>query len=974
MSKIIIKLTTVFVIWLSLGLSGSARENKANPRDPVAEAATFRLADSALTIELVASEPSVTSPVAIDWDETGRMFVAEMNDYPEGERSGSPTGRIRVLEDRDGDGFYEQSTVFADQLRFPSSVTPWKGGIFVTAAPDIWYFKDLNGDGKADERRVMFTGFGEGNPQLRVNGLFWGVDNWIYGANGRSDGAIRRSDEAENKAISIDRRDFRWNPRTNAFETTAGQSQFGAARDDWGDRFLSLNTYPIRHVVIEERVLARNPYLARADSVASILDPADDLRVFPIGPPRTRFNAESVETFNASCGPLIYRGSALPDEYRGDVFVCEPLTNLIHRRKLIPDGASFKARRVERDKEFLASTDSSFSPVNLANGPDGALYVVDFYRELVEHPQFVPEELRKSVDFRRWNDRGRIWRIRRKSDRFQSKNSQSQANKYRGIDELIADFEHPDGRRRDTAQRLLVERGDNAAIAPLEKTAVESKNPLARIHALWTLSGLNSVKDEILIKSLRDRHPRVREAAVRLAAGRTELSREIASLADDTDLRVRFQTAIALGGVSERFAIDSSARIAERDIGDEWSRLAILSGLGETVWVFLQTVLERNPEWLSAPTEDQNRFLEQAAEILGARRKEVEVRELIESITLRDQVHADPGKITLLAGLTEGLARSGLSGRSIREMIESTTIKKKDNYQSFIDRVRTAADSDQTGDEERERAFYVICRLRPAEASRLVCTMLRPESPERLRNAAVRAIGLIDSNSLSDQVLNDWGRMTIDVRRKVAAEMASSPNLALRLVYAMEQNKLGAADLDPSTRDVLRRLGDAALRGRVEALLKKFTPANRSEVLNAYRPALSRKGDARRGGEIFEKNCRICHRRKGIGASVGPDLSGTSVKPAETLLSDILDPNHDVNSDFLAYRLETKQGRIVTGVIAEETASSVKIRSAGGVEETVLRSEIDELRSTGASLMPEGLERTLDQQDVADLLEYLRRQ
>ncbi len=217
-----------------LSLFAAAAGEPSKPLTPQQAMASFRLADDALRIELVAAEPEVASPVAIAFDADGRIFVAEMLDYPTAQTS----GRIRLLEDGDGDGRYETSSVFADKLPFPNGVLPWRGGVLVTAAPDIWYLSDTNGDGRADERRVLFTGFGVGNPQLRVNGLMWGLDNWVYGANGRSEGEIRRPDDSPGKTISIRGHDFRFRPDTGAFEAVAGRSQFGLARDDWGNRFL----------------------------------------------------------------------------------------------------------------------------------------------------------------------------------------------------------------------------------------------------------------------------------------------------------------------------------------------------------------------------------------------------------------------------------------------------------------------------------------------------------------------------------------------------------------------------------------------------------------------------------------------------------------------------------------------------------------------------------------------------------------
>ena len=363
------------------------------PLAPVQEAATFHFADPNLTADLVTAEPEVISPVCVAWDADGRMFVVEMTDYP----TGPTAGRIRLLEDGNVNGRYKRATVFADKLAFPTSVLPWNDGVLVAAAPDIWFLRDHDGDGQADERRVLFTGFGQGNQQLLVNGLTCGLDNWIYGANGRSDGEIRRPDDPPDKKISIRRHDFRFRPDTGEFEAIAGQSQFGTTFDDWGNRFLSWNTMPFRHVVIETRYLDRVPLLGGAESSQNLQPPGDDGRIFPLTAPPQVFNNESQTHFNASAGTTVYRGDALGEQYKGNIFVGEPLRNLVHRRVLVAKGVTFEARRGEDGQEFLASTDPWFHPVNFAIGPDGALYVVDFYRQFVEHPGYVPEEMRNKI-------------------------------------------------------------------------------------------------------------------------------------------------------------------------------------------------------------------------------------------------------------------------------------------------------------------------------------------------------------------------------------------------------------------------------------------------------------------------------------------------------------------------------------------------------------------------------------------------
>ena len=565
---------------------------QGRPPTPEEELAAIRLADPSLTIELVAAEPEVVSPVAFAWDEHGRLYVAEMRDYP----AAATGGRIKRLEDRDGDGRYEHAVVFADGLPYPNGVLPWNGGVLVTAAPDLLFLKDSDGDGKADVRKVILTGFGEGNQQLRVNSPTWGLDNWVYLANGRSGGVVRRPDDPAGKSCPIPRNDLRLRPATGEFEPVAGFSQFGLPRDDWGDRFPSWNTVPIRHVVLEDRPPTRSAIPGEARTVAEILDPADGGRIYSLSPTQRRFNAETVAFFNATCGPTIDRGGLLAG-YRGHAFVCEPLSGVVHHRRLDPAGPTFVARRVEQGREFLASTHPWFRPVNLANGPDGALYLADFCRAWVEHPAFVPEAQRNSVDFREGHDRGRIWRIAPGANRGPGAACRPGSSDVPG---LVAMLSHPNGWCRDTAQRLLFERQDPAAVAPLRALARTSPDPLARVHALWTLDGLNALDRETLRAGLRADDPHAREQAVRLAArDPSDHAPELSSLANDPDARVRLRVAVALGGLDTDAAREALAHLAARDGDSPWAASAILGGVLErTRRVSSRPSPARKPDWL----------------------------------------------------------------------------------------------------------------------------------------------------------------------------------------------------------------------------------------------------------------------------------------------------------------------------------------------------------------------------------------
>ncbi len=610
-----IVLPGLLAIAAAVASAAAAETQRDTPLSPDEELATFRLADARLTIELVACEPQLDSPVAISWDADGRLFVAEMIDYPQG-----PTaGRIRMLEDRDGDGRYERASVFAGGLNFPNGVLAARGGVFVTAAPDILFLKDTNGDGKADEKRVVLTGFGEGNQQLRVNGLTWGLDNWIYGANGRSGGNIRRGGDPPQKAVSIRTRDFRFRPDATVFEATSGQSQFGQAGDDWGHRFLSWNTIPIRQALFDQSFLDRNPRLS-VYGVRDIADPSDTGQVFPISPRPQTFNRERTDYFNALCGLTIYRGDALGPDYVGSAFVGESLTNLVHRRVLSAEGPTFVSRRGETGCEFLASSDSWFHPVYMTTGPDGALYVVDFYRRWVEHPAFVAESLRQGIDWRQGAGHGRLWKISRRENTWPPRPSPRMSGE--STADLVKHLESPNGWWRDTAQRLLVERGDPQAATFLRSTIAGSRLSQAKVHAISTLAALSQLDDGTLVRAMDDGDARVRQFAIRAAAPRLAGSPAVrAALVRSASFPsplVLFEVAMSLGAIEGSEKIAPLVKLANLEVRDPLIPLAIVGSLGRSVGGFLAQLVDSDSAWQASPSAAQIRLLGQVAECASA--------------------------------------------------------------------------------------------------------------------------------------------------------------------------------------------------------------------------------------------------------------------------------------------------------------------------------------------------------------------
>jgi putative membrane-bound dehydrogenase-like protein len=578
-------------------------DHQPPPRSPQSSLSSI-LPRPGFKVELVAAEPLVADPIDIAWGPDGKAWVVEMTDYPLGmdedghvglpDPIGTPGGRVRFLEDTNGDGRYDRSTVFLEPVAFPSGVMPWRKGVLVTAAPEIFYAEDTDGDGKADLRKTLFRGFREGNQQHRVNHPRWGLDNWVHAANGDSDGVVRSLETGEETEISG--RDLRFRPDEGLIEPQTGRAQFGRNRDDWGNWFGCNNNNPGWHYVLADHYIRRNPHVAapkgRLDLTAS-RDAYPGGRVvthcFYDQPTPAAMGGYGIRTYPPSrgqpgrwtciCGAMIYRDDLFGPAFTSNLFVSDSVYNVIHRMILTPQGVTFRGRRAadEQHSEFLASSDPWFRPATVRTGPDGALWVVDMYRFVIEHPEWIDDRLEKTLQLRRGHDRGRIYRIYPVDKRPRS------IPRLDKLDTagLVAALDSPNGWQRDMAQQMLVWRKDKAAIGPLETMVAGSRRALARLHALCTLDGLAALGAEVLVRALADEHPGVRRHAVRLSesllGSNPALGKALLNLVEDPDPQVRLQLAYSLGEWDDPRAGRALGRMAVRAADDPYLSAAVMS-------------------------------------------------------------------------------------------------------------------------------------------------------------------------------------------------------------------------------------------------------------------------------------------------------------------------------------------------------------------------------------------------------------
>lgn len=960
------------------------------PRTPADEVKTFHLPPG-LRAELVASEPNIVDPVAITFDEDGRLYVAEMLGYPNGGVGTGPitSGKIIRLEDRDGDGFYETATTFAEGLRFPTSMMAYRGGLLVSIAPDLVYFKDTDGDGKADERRTLYTGFGIYNIQQMLNSLQWGLDNWVYGCDGINPSKIVSLEKPELPAIELRGRGIRFHPDVpGSLEPISGGGQFGMVPDDWQHWFTNTNNQHLRHIVLPDHYLRRNPDLAVAAVTLDIPDHGAACKVFRLSPyeswrvERTRRRREGTDArrfpstelvpggfITSACSPVIYTADRLPAAFRGQSYICDPANNLIHRDALEPNGATFTAKRVDVDSEFLASTDNWFRPVNLSIGPDGALYVVDFYREVIETPLSLPEDIKQALNLQS-RGRGRIWRIVPEGAGRSEKPQLSQAS----AEELAGRLASPNPWWRLTAQRLLIERQAKVIAPLLARLVSERPTPQARAHALWTLEGLGCLDPALIETALNDAEPGVREQALRLAeprlAASPTLQAAVSRLADDPSGQVRFQLAFTLGAADSAVCRTTLTRLARRDVTDPWTQVAILSSSRSTAYSLLRGLLA-DDSFLQQPTDLHLQFLTRLSNLVGAHASNAELAAVFDRLT-HTTGHVSGWSIAILEGLGEGLANRRQPFSALWHQAPADLREGLEKLRPFFTLVAARARDDRAPLAERVRATRLLGYGPDAEARPVLQALLLPQVPTDLQLAAIRALSQHSDPQVAESLLAGWSNASPAIRREVLEALFSRSDRVPHLLAAIEAKKVLAGQMEPFRIEQLKKHPDAAIRQRAQAALAGQIATDRQQIVDRYKPALEMRGDPARGKAVFQKTCATCHRLENVGTEVGPDLlSALKTKTAGTLLIDLFDPSREVDPRYLNYVVSTKDGRIFTGLIAAETSSSITLRRAERAEDTLLRSQIEEIQGTAKSLMPENLETQVSQQDVADVIAYL---
>ena len=949
-------------------------------------------------VELFAAEPEVMSPVDIAFDESGKVYVAEMLDYPDDPPPGKPVrSRIRLLEDSNHDGKYDRSTIFADHVLAVSGLMPWKHGLIVTSAPDILFLEDTNGDGKADVRKVLYTGFAKANQEARITNPRLSIDNWIYCSNTGNGGRISSPEHPEMPPVLVRGTDFRFDPISGKAEAASGPAQFGSTFDEFGNRFITQNTTHIRHVVLPMQYLTRAPLLEIGAEAQDISDHGrPSARMYPLTHPqewrkeRTNLRQERYDEndlhrteevggwFTAASGSTVYSGDAWPKEYAGNVFTGDVSGNLVHRDVISPDGPTFRAHRVKDNVEFLASTDVWFRPCNFANAPDGNFYFTDIYRQVIETPESIPEEIRKKINFYNGDTLGRIYRIVPNRSPVH-RNLQPGLGALSSTD-LVAQLASPNGWNRWTAHRLLLERQDRAAIPRLQAMAASNSSPEARMHALSLLDALSALGPTEVEQALKDSDGRIRQNAVRLSEqdlNRSEpLATAVLATVADSDPHVQFQAALVLGDLKEPRALTALAELAHGHSSDHWFRSAILSSVADSASPFYEELLAKGEAWT-----DPQLFVGLCA-LIGSRRKESELSQWFTA--LRKLQHPEQQ----LAGLTRGLEL--VKARYLEVPgAESALTERIDSGSEPVRRAAWDASQHFKLDKLLQRAINDAGNVDLPEGNRVVAIralrggrfnvvgpildkILAPSATPNVEVAAIDSLAAFDDPSVAKIILAHWGFLSPQAHEHALDALVAHKNRVPVLLQAVQDGKLARSALDGSVKSHLYENPDPAIVSRSRALFDE-TSNNRAQVVTRYRIVVKMPGNAFQGKMLFQANCARCHMPRIQGGRVGPDLSGINNKTKEELLTDILNPSYAIEPTYINHVATTKDGYIYDGIISNETPGLITLRSGSeSGDQVLLRSNIAEIRSSPVSLMPEGFEKTLKEEDIANIIAYLR--
>jgi putative membrane-bound dehydrogenase-like protein len=951
-------------------------------------------------VKLFASEKLLGGgkPICMNWDERGRLWVALTVDYPnERKPAGEGRDRIVVLEDTDGDGVADKVTVFADKLSIPTSIAFYKGGVIVHQAPHTLYLKDTKGDGKADIRKVLFTGWSTSDTHAGPSNLWYGLDNWYHGIVGYAGYRGTIGDEDHSFRQGFYR--FRGDGSRMEFLRNTNNNSWGVGFSEEGLHFGSTaNGNPSVYLPIPNRYYEA----VRGWSSRVLGGIAGNSPMSPITDKVRQVDYHG--RFTAAAGHALYTARTYPREYwNRTAFVTEPTGHLVATFTLDRQGADFRSRNAWN---LLASDDEWTAPIMAEVGPDGHVWVIDWYNYIVQHnPTPRGFKTGKGAAYEtplRDKKHGRIYRIVYKNA---PKKKVPDLGKATGQD-LVAALKHDNMRWRLHAQRLLVERGQRDVVPALcqllEDPSVDEVGlNVGAIHALWTLHGLGALSgsDEAVAagrKALKHPSAAVRRNAALVQAPSAASTTAIldAGLLADADAQVRLAALLALAQMPRDHQGAGKALAVLLDRGDvmddEWLPDGLTAAAAAHALPLLQVLAERKDDLslrgrivvrlvaqhfaLGTPKDSLGKVL------LATSRCRPAIAEVVLAGLARGWKSGTPAPLDADTerGLVKQLSTLSPAGKaSLLRLMASLGSKAVQKHGAEVQKSLLAAVSnDEAAETERITAARQVVELLP-EDDTVVAKLLAAiaaRTPPAVVAGILDAVGASEAKDVGPALIKGMAGWTPATRTKAIRILLGNPTSTTALLDALDKGTVRLADLALDQKQALAAHPDRRIAARARKVLAKggdLPSPDRQKVVEKLMPLTKKTGDVEKGKLVFKTHCAKCHKHSGEGETIGPDLTGMAAHPKEELLIHIMDPSRSVEGNFRVYTVTTTTGRVYTGMLASETRTSVEIIDAEAKRTTIQRARIDLLTPSNKSLMPDGFEKQLKEPEIVDLLEFL---
>ncbi|MBI4657606.1 MAG: ThuA domain-containing protein [Verrucomicrobia bacterium] len=984
------------------------------------KAATKIHAPSEFTVRLVASEPLIEKVISMDWDERGRLWVAETPEYPNGRRihkhdnmvalwrEANPQSyqieveqrpardRISILEDTDADGVMDKKSVFFDGLELVTSLVLYHDGVIVTQAPDIYWLRDTNNDGQADKKVVLYTGLGTYDTHAVISNMRWGMDGWIYATLGYSAGHPKSADGTKDFG-DVTSGVVRFRPNGSAFEqvSSKGGNTWGLDFAADGELFFTQATSGdhLNHVVLPESVLARG----RIGSTASFKPMQDHTKSFPsISHKKQAYvQIDVVGGFTAAAGSCIYTSGAWPAKFDGAHFLSEPTINIVHLDLVKTAAATYIASKDQPEGEFIAGTDPWFRPIHSRVGPDGALYIVDFYNQAVIHNDTRgPKHGAGNAAVRPDRDHhfGRIWRVQHN----EAKKVEPPKLTRHNLAGLVKALEHPNGFHRMTAHRLLSGAQNLDALRPLEDLVESNKSDYARVHALWLLHNLGRISSDMLEAALADGSPSLRKNALRIAGENPRtvapgLKKTILGRLKDADARTRLQAFVALGALPSDRDTVSAVVATYSGLTDPWSQSAAVGTASKTPLPFIEAALAvKDPAGLQS-------FVGALSEQVGAKQDAALAAKLVVTAAaasasadvLKQTVLEELAGVlkaetmpawsaelqkafqTLLASPSSQLVGSAMPLIARWDKKRALTSELKPLIEKLAGRLRDAGlpDSDRA---QAAKNLLGVRQLNP-EVIATVGEVLGSANSAALQKEIIEALGRTPEPAVGTVLTAAYAKLASELQPLAFNQLVQRSDWAMELLGQVKERKISLAMLGPAAIHRLRTHSDKTVSQRAIACVEEIRGPETKEkdaLIGQFASVVQKPGDVENGRQLFLQNCATCHKFNGHGSDLAPELSGMGAHAPVELLTHVLDPNRVVEPNYVAHSIETKDGQLFDGIAVRENLDSLVLRNAQA-EMDIKQENIKSRRATGLSLMPDGFE-SLGGDGLRDLLAFIR--